>query len=496
MKTGCQRPFRGWLVVAGCCLLWLASAPGHSTGINTFVDFFIADLHLSREEVSFSWLCASAFSASIVTFAGAALDRYGAVRMLMVTLVLYCSVLLLLSRVQTWAQLATCVAAMRFLGPECLILIASATTQHWFVRRRGFASMILSFSDVGLTMTPSLMAPLIASLGGDWRRAYVVLALVIGAVLLAALALIRDRPESVGLFPDGETPEEAVELRPTLEMGGSDPDEALADRPAAGSTSGVATSVSTPAAPPAPRRSSSARRPSLPDDEGEEEEEAGTTHALHERPHAPPLPSASLREAARHRIFWSLQLLYASIGFFWGGFNYHCVSIVRSLGGELSALTPAQTTATIFPLMSLMTVLSRLMMGLVIDRWTPTRRVRAVGGISVLISLCAASVTVVRTRAGLLIFATVYGACMAAQGALVAVMMATLFGTQALGSLSGASVGMGVATTGLGPVVFAATFGAYGSYRPAVLAMASGSLGAAILVIFTRVSPRPRTIGE
>ena len=79
--------------------------------------------------------------------------------------------------------------------------------------------MVLSFSDVGLMMTPSLMAPLIASLGGEWRRAYVVLAGVIAAMILSALALIRDRPQSVGLLPDGDSPEEAMQLRPAVEAG-------------------------------------------------------------------------------------------------------------------------------------------------------------------------------------------------------------------------------------------------------------------------------------
>ena len=51
--------FYGWWVVLGSVLLRLASAPGHSFGINAFVEHFVADLDLERTLISSMWLVAS-----------------------------------------------------------------------------------------------------------------------------------------------------------------------------------------------------------------------------------------------------------------------------------------------------------------------------------------------------------------------------------------------------------------------------------------------------
>ena len=84
MCLAARRPARqpcfytGWRVVLACFLVQMASAPGHTFGVNAFVDSWVADLSLTRMEVSTVWLLASVCSGLGVPFAGIALDRYGA----------------------------------------------------------------------------------------------------------------------------------------------------------------------------------------------------------------------------------------------------------------------------------------------------------------------------------------------------------------------------------------------------------------------------------
>ena len=184
----------GWLVLLGCFLVQLASSPGHTFGVNAFVDSWVDDLSLSRTRVSSVWLVASLCSAAAVPFAGMALDRFGARRLVAVAGPALILTIVQLSRARTAYHLAAGVALTRFLGPECMVLTAQTTTQRWFVRRRGLAMSILSLSFLILQSQPPAFSMLIAHVG--WRRAYLCIASVMTALLLLGMVLLPDLPLS------------------------------------------------------------------------------------------------------------------------------------------------------------------------------------------------------------------------------------------------------------------------------------------------------------
>ena len=97
-----------------------------------------------------------------------------------------------------------------------------ALLNQWFVKRRGAVLSLLSagaMGGIGL-MTP-VSALLIDFFG--WRNAYAFLAVAVFLVIFpAALWIIRDRPEEIGLRPDGDP----VEANPAAPMrGGGKPVE-------------------------------------------------------------------------------------------------------------------------------------------------------------------------------------------------------------------------------------------------------------------------------
>jgi hypothetical protein len=150
-----------------------------------------------------AFLGASVFSATLVPFAGAVLDHYGALQTAVMLTPVYISFIVFTSYVHNARELALCLAIVRFLGPDCLVLIALTTVQRWFVRLRGRAMAVLFLSRVVLLSLPALMTALIDA-SGSWRKAYRTLAVLIAVIMLLGLSLLRDEPATLGLRPDGD----------------------------------------------------------------------------------------------------------------------------------------------------------------------------------------------------------------------------------------------------------------------------------------------------
>lgn len=83
---------------------------------------------------------------------------------------------------------------------------ASVVVSRWFIRTRGRANGLLSLShSIGMVGFPIIASLVIASQG--WRTAWVVLGVLVWVIALAPVSLlIVQRPEDVGLLPDGDKP--------------------------------------------------------------------------------------------------------------------------------------------------------------------------------------------------------------------------------------------------------------------------------------------------
>lgn len=94
-------------------------------------------------------------------------------------------------------------------------IACTTLVNNWFVRRRSLALGIFQASaGLGGFIFPPLTTALIAAI--DWRAAWLVLAGIILAVpvLIGGVFLIRNRPEDMGLTPDGNPPESLPEKQP------------------------------------------------------------------------------------------------------------------------------------------------------------------------------------------------------------------------------------------------------------------------------------------
>jgi MFS family permease len=93
-----------------------------------------------------------------------------------------------------------------------------ATTRKWFRRRAGVVAGITGSAwALGNSIFMPVMTGLAASQG--WRYTSLVLGICFGAVIiLCALFIIRDTPESAGLRPDGEVYVPAIDSAASIEI--------------------------------------------------------------------------------------------------------------------------------------------------------------------------------------------------------------------------------------------------------------------------------------
>ncbi|MCA1668116.1 MAG: MFS transporter, partial [Thermomicrobia bacterium] len=94
-------------------------------------------------------------------------------------------------------------AALRALGQGSMTINATLLAAQWFVRQRGRAMAVVG---LGGALSSAVLPPVARALteAFGWRGAYMALGVMVWVLILpVALFVIRDRPEDMGLLPDG-----------------------------------------------------------------------------------------------------------------------------------------------------------------------------------------------------------------------------------------------------------------------------------------------------
>jgi MFS family permease len=198
-----QRFFYGWVMLGVAALGMFASGPGQSHIFSVFILPIGRDLGISQTSVSSAYAMATLVAAFGLPYVGRLVDRYGVRPVMLTVAVLLGFAAIAFGAVAGMVSLALGFAALRFLGQGSLMLCSANLVAQWFNRKRGFA---LSLMGLGFSLTmaahPPLAQWLIDQLG--WRAAWFWLGIMTWLILVPVVViLIENKPESVGLEPDG-----------------------------------------------------------------------------------------------------------------------------------------------------------------------------------------------------------------------------------------------------------------------------------------------------
>jgi MFS family permease len=183
------------------------SGPGQTFVFSVFVDPILADTGMSRTELSFLYSVGTVFSAIMSLVISHLVGKFGP-RIMMVLIALFFGAACFgISWASGSLAFLAFFAALRALGQGSLTMTAILLTVQWFVRYRGRAIGMVS---MGMAAANAFFPPfcqwLISAVG--WRPSYQILGVAIWLLVIpAAVFIVKDRPEKIGLFPDGLPPE-------------------------------------------------------------------------------------------------------------------------------------------------------------------------------------------------------------------------------------------------------------------------------------------------
>ena len=458
-----RRFFFGWLMVAAGALILFASGPGQSHTFGVFLTEVARDLRLSHTEVSFAYGAATLAAAFGLPFAGRHVDRRGARRVLAIVSILLGFAAIAFGFVNGLVVLALGFAAVRYFGQGCLFLCANNIVAQWFERRRGFALSLvwLGFS-ASVALHPPFAQWLIETVG--WREAWLWLGLSTWALLFPVLWLVRNRPEDVGLRPDG----------------GPSPEPWTDPRPGAASPATSRVEPHDPAARSEADVGASADANLLREAETASGASAGSGASPRSDP--PEITGLTLRQALRTSAFWIVAAGLSLIALLMTGLFFHQVAIFQLRGLDTHVAT------SVFAITAITSVVSAPVLGRIMDR-APSRLVFA--GALVVMAAALLTLHLVHDVTTSVTYAIVFGLANASMQVNVGYLWADYFGRRRLGSIQGSGQTALIVGASLGPLPFSLSRDLTGDYSAALVGSAVLSVLAALAAAAFLRYPHP-----
>ncbi len=198
--------FYGWVVVA-CVFTVLCVAYGVQFTFGVFMPFISADTGWDRGSLSLPYSLYVFVYGALSVVTGRLTDRLGPRIVLTVGGCLLGSGVMLMSRVHALWHLYIVLGVIAASGMSAAFVPCNATVVRWFTLKRGLAlSITSSGASFGVFIFPPLTTALIAAYG--WRATYLILGLLAVFVVTSCATFIVRDPETMGLHPDGQPPQE------------------------------------------------------------------------------------------------------------------------------------------------------------------------------------------------------------------------------------------------------------------------------------------------
>ena len=207
--------FYGWTILFAAGRSMVVRNAAASLTLAVFIFPMSEDLGWSRTLIAGAASLGGLVATVASPVVGWALDRYGA------RVILTGSVLILGLSTMSLAWATTPIAFYlayatgRVLFSSPMNIGSSVVVSRWFIKRRGRATGILFLSHSLGMITFPLIAGLVIKYRG-WEDAWIVLGVLVWVLALGPVSLlVRQSPESMGLLPDGDPPDQLAAGRET-----------------------------------------------------------------------------------------------------------------------------------------------------------------------------------------------------------------------------------------------------------------------------------------
>ncbi|MGI9499376.1 MAG: MFS transporter [Geminicoccaceae bacterium] len=208
-----KRIFYGWVMVLVAMAGYFASGPGQSHIFSVFIMPLATDLDLDQTEISLAYALATLAAAFGLPYIGRLIDRYGMRRVVLIATTLLGFAAMAFGRVQGLIMLCLLFGALRFLGQGTLMLSSANLVGQWFNAKRGFAASLMGLGfSASVALHPPFAQWLIDQVG--WRDAWFWLGIATWVFYLPLVFILaQNKPEDIGLLPDGADEAAIAETR-------------------------------------------------------------------------------------------------------------------------------------------------------------------------------------------------------------------------------------------------------------------------------------------
>ena len=198
--------YYGWWVILAAGVMGFLGFGAVIPGFLVFAPAFQADLGI--ETAQFAFVVGAAWAVGNVASLGAGwlADRYGGRRLVLIGGLLSCAGYSAIAGASSYWQLALLYSGVSAIGRGIGIVPNLMTiANQWFVRRKALTMTLLNtaFAGGAAVMVP-LLSWCLAEFG--WRATILGAGAMAAVLTIGATAVIRSRPEDIGLLPDGASP--------------------------------------------------------------------------------------------------------------------------------------------------------------------------------------------------------------------------------------------------------------------------------------------------
>ncbi len=211
-----QKFFYGWYVCGVSVAIYF-----FTNGMTLFVpqNLFprlMETFNATEAQISVTTALSLGLAALMAPFVGALVDRLGVVRVIRTGLLVMALCFSLYPFARSLTDLYLLHAGLALGIVLAGLLVNVVLLSNWFLRRRGLAvGLLAAGSSLAGGTLPLIISPLVNNPDYGWRWGYGVLALAFWLLaVLPGFTVLREKPESVGAWPDGDAQPAAAEVAP------------------------------------------------------------------------------------------------------------------------------------------------------------------------------------------------------------------------------------------------------------------------------------------